>query len=113
MPQDVHPSLVALLHRLPIASIQESGHGPSWANSLFEDNAEYGFGFSEGVNAQRNRIADIMTKALDNGITAEEKEAFNYWLENKNNGQVSAEASTKVLAAIAGKTAVMPKKSSG
>jgi pyruvate-ferredoxin/flavodoxin oxidoreductase len=86
----------------PYCKHSESGHGPSWANSLFEDNAEYGFGFSEGVNAQRNRIADIMTKALDNGITAEEKEAFNYWLENKNNGEISAEASTKVLAAIAG-----------
>ena len=77
-----------------------SGHGPAWANSLFEDNAEYGFGFSEGVNAQRTRIANIMSNALNNGISDAEKEAFEEWLANKDNGEGSVEASKKVVAAI-------------
>jgi pyruvate-ferredoxin/flavodoxin oxidoreductase len=47
----------------PYCKNKESGHGPAWANSLFEDNAEYGFGFAEGVQAQRERIAVIMEEA--------------------------------------------------
>jgi pyruvate-ferredoxin/flavodoxin oxidoreductase len=43
----------------PYCKNKDSGHGPAWANSLFEDNAEYGFGFSEGVNAQRNRLKTL------------------------------------------------------
>jgi pyruvate-ferredoxin/flavodoxin oxidoreductase len=84
----------------PYCKNSDSGHGPAWANSLFEDNAEYGFGFSEGVNAQRNRIADIMQNALKNGASGAEKEAFNLWLDNKNNAEGSVEASEKVLEAI-------------
>ena len=41
----------------------EKGHGPSWANSLFEDNAEYGLGMFLGVKQSRERVAD-MVKAL-------------------------------------------------
>lgn len=86
----------------PYCKNTDSGHGPAWANSLFEDNAEYGFGFGEGVSAQRNRLADIMSKALGNGASDAEKEAFSYWLDNKNNGDTSAEATSRVLAAIEG-----------
>ncbi|MFW6277405.1 MAG: pyruvate:ferredoxin (flavodoxin) oxidoreductase, partial [Prolixibacteraceae bacterium] len=85
----------------PYCKNNDSGHGPAWANSLFEDNAEYGFGFAEGVSAQRNRIADIMTSAVNNGASDTEKEAFNLWLENKDNADGSVKASGKVLEAIA------------
>jgi pyruvate-ferredoxin/flavodoxin oxidoreductase len=84
----------------PYCKHMDSGKGPAWANSLFEDNAEYGFGLSEGVVAQRNRLADIMSKALANGASDAEKEAFKFWLENKDNGDLSVEASEKVLEAI-------------
>ncbi len=86
----------------PYCSNKDSGHGPAWANSLFEDNAEYGFGFAEGVAAQRDRIAEIMTGALNNGASEAEKEAFRNWLDNKDNGDTSSDASAKVLEAIAG-----------
>jgi pyruvate-ferredoxin/flavodoxin oxidoreductase len=86
----------------PYCKNTDSGHGPAWANSLFEDNAEYGFGFSEAITSQRNRIADILSNALNNGTTEDEKEAFNLWLEKKNDGDGSVEASAKVLKAIAG-----------
>jgi len=84
----------------PYCKHKDSGHGPAWANSLFEDNAEYGFGFAEGVSAQRNRIADIMTNAVNNGASDSEKEVFNLWLENKDNADGSVTASKKVLEVI-------------
>ena len=84
----------------PYCKHTDSGHGPAWANSLFEDNAEYGFGFAEGVTAQRNRIADIMSRAVNNGASQDEKEAFNEWLENKDNADGSVKASEKVLDVI-------------
>ncbi len=84
----------------PYCTNKDSGHGPAWANSLFEDNAEYGFGFAEGVSAQRERIAEIMSTAVNNGASDAEKEAFNLWLENKDNGEGSVTASAKVLDVI-------------
>jgi pyruvate-ferredoxin/flavodoxin oxidoreductase len=60
------------------------GHGPAWANSLFEDNAEYGFGIATGVGKLRERIALRMKKAIEGGLVgAAAKEAFTEWLEPK------------------------------
>jgi pyruvate-ferredoxin/flavodoxin oxidoreductase len=86
----------------PYCKHKDSGHGPAWANSLFEDNAEYGFGFAEGVQAQRERIAVIMEEALKNGSTDTMKEAFTEWLAGMNDAKASVAASEKVKAAIAG-----------
>jgi pyruvate-ferredoxin/flavodoxin oxidoreductase len=88
----------------PYTKHKDSGHGPAWANSLFEDNAEYGFGMSEGVTAIRDRIAQIMELALQNGISEEEKEAFQYWLTSKDHADESAKASEKVIETLKGKT---------
>lgn len=49
-----------------------------WASSLFEDNAEYGYGMSVSINKIRNRIKNIMENNMDN----ENKELFNKWLDN-------------------------------
>jgi len=84
----------------PYCKHNDSGHGPAWANSLFEDNAEYGFGFAEGVTAQRDRIADIMQDAINNGASDAEKEVYTEWLENKENANGSVVASKKVLDVI-------------
>ena len=73
------------------------GRGPAWANSLFEDNAEYGFGMLLGVNKMRQRLADKMKEALKNGISDEMKNAFNTWLENINDGEGSKKASAGVI----------------
>jgi len=94
----------------PYCSNNESGHGPAWANSLFEDNAEYGFGMAEGVNAQRERLANVMSKALNNGITDAEREAFTEWLEGMANAEKSEAATAKVLDAIKGKDAAYAKE---
>ncbi len=84
-------------------SNKESGHGPAWANSLFEDNAEYGFGMAEGVAFSRDRIADIMKTAMGAGVSVTETEAFNEWLENREDAAGSEAATAKVLAALTGK----------
>ncbi len=82
---------------------KESGNGPAWANSLFEDNAEYGFGMAQGITFSRDRIADIMKSAMEAGVSAAETEAFNEWLENREDTAGSEAATAKVLAAITGK----------
>ncbi|QZT36785.1 pyruvate:ferredoxin (flavodoxin) oxidoreductase [Halosquirtibacter xylanolyticus] len=92
----------------PYTTEKNSGHGPAWANSLFEDNAEFGFGMSEGINAQRDRLADIMTNAVEAG--APEAELFKAWLEAKDNAKASEEASANVLEAIKGNNAEYAKE---
>ncbi len=87
----------------PYTKHKDSGHGPAWANSLFEDNAEYGFGMAEGVNAQRDRIAAIMTTELQNGISEEEKEAFRSWLDTRHLADASVVSSAQVVAALQGR----------
>jgi pyruvate-ferredoxin/flavodoxin oxidoreductase len=85
----------------PYCKNKVSGKGPAWANSLFEDNAEYGFGMATGINQLRARIEKIMKAELGNGIKEETKEAFSFWIENKENGATTDEATDKVLAALA------------
>ena len=52
------------------------GYGPAWANSLFEDNAEYGFGFRLAVNANRKQLIYNMEKAIEAGVKGELKGAL-------------------------------------
>ena len=76
-------------------SNKESGRGPAWANSLFEDNAEYGFGMNEGVNFNRDRISEIMKSAMEAGVSAAETEAFNEWIENREDAAGSEAATSE------------------
>ncbi len=78
-------------------TVNSDGHGPAWANSLFEDNAEYGFGMATGVNKLRERIARLMETGLEDDLSEETKEAFKAWLDGKDDAQKSKEASQKVV----------------
>ena len=78
------------------------GKGPSWANSLFEDNAEFGYGMMLGVKQMRNKIAETMQTLLTMDICESAKEAFNAWLEAREDGEASKAASEKVLEVLAG-----------
>lgn len=90
----------------PYRPNSESGCGPAWGNSLFEDNAEYGLGILEGVNSQRNRIAKLMNEAVQSGnISDSEKNAFSNWLLTKNNNEESEVASKAVINAIGNSSA--------
>ncbi len=74
-----------------------NGCGPSWANSLFEDNAEYGFGMAMGVDKLRSRIAERMQLILAGDYSTDLKDACNLWLAGKDNALLSKEATLKVV----------------
>ena len=76
------------------------GKGPSWANSLFEDNAEYGLGMSLGVKQMRNKLEAIMQELVAMDIDSDAKAVFTEWLETKELGAASKVASEKVLALL-------------
>ena len=74
------------------------GHGPAWANSLFEDNAEYGFGMAIGITHLRNRMAQKMRTAIkENMLSATLLEAFGEWVEGKGDAEQSKAATVKML----------------
>jgi pyruvate-ferredoxin/flavodoxin oxidoreductase len=82
-------------------TVNREGKGPAWANSLFEDNAEFGFGMVLGVRQMRERIAELMKQALDSGDFSQNiKDAFQGWLDVFHDGEKSREASRAVLDAI-------------
>jgi pyruvate-ferredoxin/flavodoxin oxidoreductase len=70
----------------PYCKNKKTGFGPAWANSLFEDNAEYGFGMALGVKQLRNRIERFMQEAIEkcNQCTPELKALFQEWINHKN-----------------------------
>lgn len=74
------------------------GRGPSWANSLFEDNAEFGYGMYLAVKQLREKLADLMNEGLESAdFDDEAKTAFREWLDNFNDGVGSKTASNKIL----------------
>ncbi|MEL7588116.1 MAG: pyruvate:ferredoxin (flavodoxin) oxidoreductase [Prolixibacteraceae bacterium] len=89
----------------PYCKNKISGQGPSWANSLFEDNAEFGFGMAEGVSFQRDRIESVMKTALASGISDAERTAFEAWIAAKNNAEQTKAASANVIAVLDGNEA--------
>ena len=61
----------------------EKGHGPAWANSLFEDFCEFGLGMELANEKMRARIAKLMQEGIENEATpAEYKAIFQEWLDN-------------------------------
>lgn len=80
------------------------GHGPAWANSLFEDNAEFGLGMFLGVRALRDRLAVTAKKAIEAGVSEEAKAALEDWIANLNNGEGTRDRANKVIAALQNET---------
>ncbi|MCD6596858.1 MAG: pyruvate:ferredoxin (flavodoxin) oxidoreductase, partial [Bacteroidales bacterium] len=76
--------------------VNKDGEGPAWANSLFEDNAEYGYGMAVGINQIRDRIV-IMMKAAQGKFSKSTAEACNEWIANMNLAEPSKEASAKLI----------------
>jgi pyruvate-ferredoxin/flavodoxin oxidoreductase len=75
------------------------GRGPAWANSLFEDNAEFGFGMRMGVETLRDRIQTVM--ALNEEAMPEEARALcAEWRENRADGAKTKELAPKIVAAM-------------
>ena len=82
-------------------TVNHEGKGPSWANSLFEDNAEFGLGMLLGVEQIRNKISDVMQELVTMDICEEARAVFTEWLENKEDANGSQVAAKKVEALLA------------
>jgi len=76
-------------------TVNEKGHGPAWANSLFEDNAEYGFGMVLALDARRARLARLVQEAAT-GASGELKAAMHEWLEQRDDAEGSRVAGDKL-----------------
>lgn len=74
----------------------KNGRGPSWANSLFEDNAEYGLGMATASEKMRDRLELKMRAAMDE-VKPETKEAFEAWIEAKLDGDKTTSVSNAVI----------------
>ena len=76
----------------------EKGHGPAWANSLFEDFCEFGLGMELANEKMRARIQKVMEAAIASEETpAEYKEIFQAWIENQNDADKTKELAGKII----------------
>lgn len=76
------------------------GRGPSWANSLFEDNAEYGLGMAMGVKQIREKIHGLLTDLMAKSSVAPVREACQAWIDAMDDGDASRGASESLIAAL-------------
>ena len=75
----------------------DEGHGPAWANSLFEDNAEFGLGMLFANDNMRERLVRIMTEAIAADCCSDElKGLFEEWIENRENADKTIELEAKI-----------------
>ncbi|MEF2643383.1 MAG: thiamine pyrophosphate-dependent enzyme, partial [Paramuribaculum sp.] len=78
-----------------------NGHGPAWGNSLFEDNAEYGYGMACAMTSRRNRLADVAKEiAADATTPAAVKTAAQAWLDAFDSFDGSASAGRSLVEAL-------------
>ena len=76
----------------------EKGHGPAWANSLFEDNAEFGFGMAIAVRKLRDRLQDLMTEGQSCDCCSDElKGLFAEWTANRENTAITSAIAEKMV----------------
>ncbi len=84
-------------------SVKKNGHGPAWANSLFEDNAEFGFGMNLAVRQRRERLARLVEEykvkiaGWEEGVAACEN-----WLANRDDAEGSKKAAEELIKIVEG-----------
>ncbi|MBQ6425335.1 MAG: pyruvate:ferredoxin (flavodoxin) oxidoreductase [Clostridia bacterium] len=84
-------------------TVNEKGQGPAWANSLFEDNAEFGFGMNLATKQRRAKLEENIEKVAECDCSIPEaKEAAKEWLANKDDAAGSRAAGEKLVKAISG-----------
>ena len=78
-----------------------SGKGVAWANSLFEDNAEFGLGMATATRKMRDRVERVMKEAIANCDCCDKKlkALFQEWIDNREDGVKTAELADKIVAA--------------
>ncbi|MBR0387873.1 MAG: hypothetical protein IJH85_08770, partial [Clostridia bacterium] len=88
----------------------EKGFGPAWSNSLFEDNAEFGFGMNLATTQRRAKLAVVIAEVAEIGKDEAIVAAAKEWLENKDNAEGSRKAGEKLVAALEAKDGGADKK---
>jgi pyruvate-ferredoxin/flavodoxin oxidoreductase len=75
------------------------GKGPAWGNSLFEDNAEFGYGIATGVETMRDRLERLMQEAISTCTccTEELKKLFGEWIANRYDAVKTEELSKQII----------------
>lgn len=74
------------------------GHGPAWANSLFEDFCEFGLGMKLGSDRVRMTVAEQMEKGLKCDCCSDEmKKLFQLWLDNRNDAKMTREVADSLV----------------
>lgn len=81
-------------------TINAKGKGPAWANSLFEDNAEFGFGMATGVEKMRTRIEERLGTIISGDFNSELKEAAKNWIAARHNAEESEVASKQLISVL-------------
>ncbi len=83
-------------------TMNSKGQGPSWGNSLFEDNAEHGLGMHYGVKQMRARVAAILQELVAQKPGEAIQNAVQAWLDAKDDGKKTREVSAALAAALKG-----------
>ena len=82
-------------------TVADNGRGPAWANSLFEDNAEFGFGMRHANETLRNRLQNVFVKNKEK-VSKEEAELFDTWVANRDDGDITLDVFNKLMPLIEG-----------
>ncbi|MDE6474178.1 MAG: pyruvate:ferredoxin (flavodoxin) oxidoreductase [Clostridia bacterium] len=82
-------------------SKNKKGEGPAWANSLFEDNAEFGFGMLTATNQRRVKLMEDMEAVMALGVDADLASKFTAWMETYNDAIANKGASQAIKDVIA------------
>ena len=85
-------------------TVNAKGQGPAWDNSLFEDNAEFGYGMLLAQNAIRNRLKKQVEKLVEDNKDSAVVEAAKEYLDTFAVGATNGTATEKLIAALEGKT---------
>jgi len=78
------------------------GKGPAWANSLFEDNAEYGYGMVLAIKQLRNKIEDYMKELSEININPLVKMAMSEWISGRENDEINRDTTARILKLLGG-----------
>ena len=81
-------------------TVNAKGQGPAWGNSLFEDNAEFGYGMLLAQKALRNGLKAKVEDVVANGTNEDVKAAGQEWLDTFNSGVANGPATDKLVAAL-------------
>ncbi|WP_053955165.1 pyruvate:ferredoxin (flavodoxin) oxidoreductase [Inediibacterium massiliense] len=75
----------------------DEGKGPAWGNSLFEDNAEYGYGMYLGMKQVRERLKDLITEGVHSNLDEECKACMNEYLQSIDHVEENKKAAKKLI----------------